>query len=203
MQSTSEMWLGFITVKWRIWWEENWSQKEVGEWKIGMSRHPEYLEMQWDSLGLWAWSLRKYLTVGWWRYQGTWLDHSGKHLLFPPNAFKKWRQADTPRSILQEQAKAANWGELLNLTPSSITSCMCLGSQIGVSSVAPRAKFQIIHIKFHKLARQIPTSLPNKSNFTKFTSRMGLPSSPCKGESKNLQIEIECRVQMPAPPPTC
>ena len=110
MQSTSEMWLGFITVKWRIWWEENWSHKEVGEWKSGMNRHPEYLEMQWDSLGLWAWALRRYLPVGWWRYQGTRLDHSGKHLLFPPNAFKKWRQTDTPRSILKEQAKAANSG---------------------------------------------------------------------------------------------
>lgn len=71
-------------VKWRIWWEENWSQKEVGEWKSGMNRHPEYLEMQWDSLGLWAWTLRRSLPVGWWRYQGTRLDHSRNHLLFPP-----------------------------------------------------------------------------------------------------------------------
>ena len=25
-----------------------------GEWKSGMNRHPEYLEIQWDSMGLWA-----------------------------------------------------------------------------------------------------------------------------------------------------
>ena len=102
-----------ITVKWHIWWEEARNLKVLEEWKSGFRS----ILNNWKCRGLHRGALGKPPAHWWWRDQGTRLNHSGKHLLFPPDTLKKWGLRHPERHPAMAGRGVQTLGQALGLNP--------------------------------------------------------------------------------------